>query len=678
MLSRLRSILFGSDEEEVEVIEESAPLLVQMGPPLMVLVSTGGILSFRLHTFLDVGQAAEFVQPWFPPGMSHGIVAFWALQEEPVSTPEWGSAGGVETFVLVRDPARPGVVDLIECVDMESAHTLIRAEAERGLDIGLFMVYWAAQVSVQVDDEGLVRLTPASPPPTRQRPSEAEPASQVASTEPRAGASESEISAISSTTVETPAASPVRDVQRTSAPAPPFDAQVPVDEPTFAEIEPELLQPPATDTVEAADALTAAPEAPAETPPLPAVPEAPAEAPPLPAAPLERETTLPKVIIIDHNEEARAVLGRMVAASRFVVAGEAGFGNEAIELAKITQPEIIMVAAEAPVPRATRMMEAIASALPNSALVAYSALADSRNIRGAILAGADDYLVTPIGQEDLASSLQAVLAHKRRRIQRLLGEAAAPAATGRVITVFGAKGGIGKTTIATNLAVAVAQRTHQSVVLVDLDPRFGDVGFVLDMAVEYSIADLAMPEEEIDREVIESCLYTHVSGVKVLAAPWHPTRWRDVQASHVDRIIGLLAQAYDCVVLDTPGTFNDVVALALERASDILLVTSPHPTSIKDSLFAIRMMESGGSDPDRIKIVVNLTDDAIEAVPEEIGRALGRKVAWTIPYDPKAPGAAVLGMPVVMTESRAAGVLREMALTLIGDRILRTEASSVG
>jgi CheY-like chemotaxis protein len=518
MLSRLRSLLFGSDEEEVEVIEESAPLLAQVGPPLMVLVSTGGILSFRLHTFLDVGQAAEFIQPWFPPGMSHGIVAFWALQEEPISTPEWGSAGGVETVVLVRDPARLGVVDLIECVDMESAHTLIRAEAERGLDIGLFMVYWAAQVSVQVDDEGLVRLAPASPPPTRRRPSEAEPASQVASTEPWAGAGESEVAATSSTALETPAASPVHDLQRTSAPAPPFDAQVPVDESRFAEIaeiEPELLQPPATDTVEAADALTA-------------VPEAPAEVPPLPTAPLQRDGTLPKVIIIDHNEEARAVLGKILGASRFVVAGETGFGSKAIELARRTQPEIIMVAAEEPVPRATRMMEAIASSLPKSALVAYSALADSRNIRGAILAGADDYLATPIGQEDLVSSLQSVLAHKRRRSQRLLGEAAAPAATGRVITVFGAKGGIGKTTIATNLAVVIAQRTHQSVVLVDLDPRFGDVGVVLGISVEYSIADLVMPEEEIDREVIESCLFTHESGVKVLAAPWHPTRWRDV------------------------------------------------------------------------------------------------------------------------------------------------------
>jgi pilus assembly protein CpaE len=177
-----------------------------------------------------------------------------------------------------------------------------------------------------------------------------------------------------------------------------------------------------------------------------------------------------------------------------------------------------------------------------------------------------------------------------------------------------------------------------------------------------------MPEEEVDRELVESCLYTHESGVKVLAAPLHPTRWRTVQPSHVERILSLLTQTYDCVILDTPGTFNDVVEVALERATDVLLVTTPQPTSVKDSLLAIKMMRSGGSNPEKLKLVLNVTNDAIEATPEEIGRALGWKVAWTIPYDPDSAIAAAQGFLVDMTQSGAMGVLSEMALVLSGEK----------
>jgi pilus assembly protein CpaE len=654
----LHSILAGRHEEEVEVPAVSGPPAPEAGPPLLVLISTGGIVSFRLHAFSKVQEAAEFIQPWFPPGMSHGIVAFWALQAEPASDPEGGSAEISEAVVLIRDPARAGVVDHISCVDMVSAQNLVRAEAGRGLDLGLFMVYWAAPISIQVDDEGIVRLTPASPPQTRRRLTAAEPASQVPSAEVQAEEGDGQAAIDLSAVPEIPSPPSTPEIQRIRTQPPSSGAYASEEAPTIvgkAEVEPESVLPLSSDTVEATGQLSAEPQTPIEPPPLA-------------AASAKREGALARAVIIDQDPEIRGDLRGALTASGFLVAGEAGFGNEAIELVKGIRPEVVMVAAAEPVPRATRMMEAIASAVPQSAVIAYSSLADNRNIRAAMLAGAADYIVTPILQDELASSLQSVLVHRERRRQRLLGEAEEPCTTGRVVTVFGAKGGIGKTTIATNLAVVVAQKTHQSVVLVDLDPRFGDIGVALDISADLSIADLVMPEEEIDRERVESCLYAHESGVKVLAAPLHPTRWRTVQPSHVERILSLLTQTYDCVILDTPGTFNDVVEVALERATDILLVTTPQPTSVKDSLLAIKMMRSGGSNSEKLKLVLNMTSDAIEATPEEIGRALGWRVAWAIPYDPDAAIAAAQGFLVDMTQSGAMGVLSEMALVLSGEK----------
>jgi pilus assembly protein CpaE len=657
----LGTILGGRHDDEVEVPADIEPPPAETGPPFMVLVSTGGIVSFRLHTFSEVQEAADFIQPWFPPGMSHGIVTFWALHEQPLGDPELSSAGTAEPVVLIRDPARAGMVDLISCVDMASAQNLVRDEAERGLDLRLFMVYWAAPVSIQVDDDGIVRLTPQSPPQTRRTLPAAEPASQIPSAEVQVEEGDAQAAIDVAAAPEIPSPAPAPDVQRTQAPSPPSGAHVSEEASTTAEaveVEPESMPPLSTETVETGH--KAGGQIPAES-------GTPIEPPPPAATSAKREGGLASAVIIDQEPEIRGDLRKALTASGFLVTGEAGFGSEAIELVKGMRPEVVMVAVAEPIPRAIQMMEAIASAVPRSAVVAYSSLSDNRSIRAAMLAGAADYLVTPIPQDELLSSLQSVLAHKERRRQRLLGEAAERPTTGRVVTVFGAKGGIGKTTIATNLAVVVAQKTHQSVVLVDLDPRFGDVGVALDISPDWSIADLVLPEEEIDRELVESCLCTHESGVKVLAAPMHPTLWRTVQPSHVERVLSLLAQTYDCIILDTPGTFNDVVDVALKRATDVLLVTTPQPTSVKDSLLAIKMMQSGGSNPGKLNLVLNMTSDAIETTPEEIGRALGWKVAWTIPYDPDAAFAAAQGFLVDMTQGGAMGVLSEMARVLSGE-----------
>src|SRR3972149_3048819 len=118
-----------------------------------------------------------------------------------------------------------------------------------------------------------------------------------------------------------------------------------------------------------------------------------------------------------------------------------------------------------------------------------------------MLAGGGDYLVPPGRGEDLINPIHGVLANEERKRGRIAGEMDEPVACGTVLTVFGAKGGIGKTTISTNLATAIVQKTGQSVALVDLDTRFGDVAILMDIPVERSIADLALPEEEINREM---------------------------------------------------------------------------------------------------------------------------------------------------------------------------------
>jgi len=709
MLTGIRSVLGRlqrkKPDDPEEALEDSKLSPEERGPPLLVLISTGAVLSFQLHSFAEAESAAQFIQSRFPPGMKQGIFAFWAIQTEPQQPPDAELRRTNDAVVLLRDPARPGVVELISCVDMAAAQSLVRGEVREGLDLSLVMVYWAMPVAIETDENGIYRLSPSAPPPIVSRAAPAE----VVTEQPVAlqvETSEAEVT-IDAPVVEEALPTEVLTEEEPAAP-PEADAEATIDAPVVEEALPaevvteeEPAAPPEAEAEATIDApvVEKAPPAEVVTEEEPAAPqEAEAEAavdapvvekaPPAevvteeePAAPQEAKAvgvTGPKVIIVDPNEAGRTELQKTLAPSSIAVVGRTDYGKEAIALAGQSRPDVLIVAMEEPVARAVRMVESLADLLPQSPIVVYSSIKDFGNIRRAMLAGAKDYLITPVSGEELVRSVHTVLAQEERRGQRLSGEAEEPETAGKVITIFGAKGGIGKTTIATNLAAAIAHETRESVVLIDLDPRFGDVGILLDIPVERSIADLALPEEEVTKELIQDSLYVHSTGVKILAAPLRPTDWRDVNPRHIERVVTVLAQTYDYVILDTPGTFNDIVMRALELANAILLVTTPHVASLKSTRMAIDMLHSGNFDRDRIKLVVNATQDASGDLTPQMKEMLGLEVFWSIPYDPKIPLAAQLGTPVVIAkdQSKAGNTLAEMALALTGATAHRQQAQA--
>jgi pilus assembly protein CpaE len=374
--------------------------------------------------------------------------------------------------------------------------------------------------------------------------------------------------------------------------------------------------------------------------------------------------------VIGQEPLGRAEVQKSLAMAGFAVLGEGGYGIEAVSLAKSTEPDVVVISVEEPIIRALQTVEALVDLLPQSPIIGYSTLREPSAMRKAMLAGVKDYLAAPVKEEDLIASINTVIAQEERRRARLAGETDEPVSAGTVLTVFGAKGGIGKTTIATNLATALVQKTNSSVVVVDLDTRFGDVAILMDIPVERSIADMAVPEEEITREMLQECIYTHNTGVAILPAPIRPTDWRNVHAGHIERIVRLLMQTYDYVILDTPVTFNDIVARALELATMVVLVATVDMAALKDTLLAIDMLRSWNFPQEKIKLVINATNEATTVQPQEIKRMLGRDVFWSVPYDRNIATATQLGMPVVVAKphSKAADSLVEMAYALSGVR----------
>jgi pilus assembly protein CpaE len=377
----------------------------------------------------------------------------------------------------------------------------------------------------------------------------------------------------------------------------------------------------------------------------------------------------PKVIIIDQDPSSRAETQRMLALSGFAVMGAAGYGMEAMTLARETTPEVVVVALEEPIARSLQTVESVGDVLPQVPIVAYSSIGDPSYIRRAMQVGVKDYLVAPLQDEDLGRSINAALAQEERRQQRLTGEVE-PQAYGTVVTVFGAKGGIGKTTIATNLATALVQKTGQSVALVDLDTRFGDVAILMDMPTDRSISDLALPDEEIDRDAVQSCLYTHGTGVAILPSPIRPSEWHSINPGHIEKVVSVLATTHDYVLLDTPGTFNDIVSRALEMCTILLLTATPDLASLKDTILALEMLRSWSFPSEKVKIVINHTSDAHSDARVDIRRVLGKEVFWTIPYDRNITQTTQLGMPIVAAKpkAKASQSFTELAYTIGGIR----------
>jgi pilus assembly protein CpaE len=359
----------------------------------------------------------------------------------------------------------------------------------------------------------------------------------------------------------------------------------------------------------------------------------------------------------------------MLALSGFAVMGAAGYGMEAMTLARETTPEVVVVALEEPIARSLQTVESVADVLPQVPIIAYSSIGDPSYIRRAMQVGVKDYLVCPLREEDLAKSINATLVQEERRQQRLAGEVEAQA-YGTVVTIFGAKGGIGKTTIATNLATALVQKTGQSVALVDLDTRFGDVAILMDMPTDRSISDLALPDEEIDREAVQSCLYTHSTGVAILPSPIRPSEWHSIHPGHIEKVVAVLATTHDYVLLDTPGTFNDIVSRALEMCTILLLMATPDLASLKDTILGLEMLRSWSFPSEKVKIVINHTSDAHSDARIDIRRVLGKEVFWTIPYDRSITQTTQLGMPIVAAKpkSKASQSFIELSYAIGGIR----------
>ena len=360
-----------------------------------------------------------------------------------------------------------------------------------------------------------------------------------------------------------------------------------------------------------------------------------------------------RVVVIDEDPKALAEVEAALRGSQAAIVGDSGYGVEASALVEEVTPDIVLIGIQEPIDRAIQTLRAVREVAPQATIVAYTNLNDLSILRQVMQVGVRDLLPRPLQQRDVLVALAGPEDTEGDPDHPTPLTQATSAAAGVVLTVFGAKGGIGKTTLSTNLAAVIAQRTHMGVLLIDMDTRFGDVAIMMDVEPKYTVADLAARVDTLDRATFREALIRHQSGAYLLAAPRHPSEWGTITAEQMKALIAMGSRLFDYVILDTPGTFNDIVATAIEAASRVLVLTSLEMASIKDTAFLLDMLEADGFEPDRLHVTLNHVNRVNTITAADIPRIVHHEIFWELPYDEEVLRAGQTGVPVVMAKPKA-------------------------
>jgi pilus assembly protein CpaE len=387
-----------------------------------------------------------------------------------------------------------------------------------------------------------------------------------------------------------------------------------------------------------------------------------------------------RVLIVDDIPETRDHLTKLLGfESDIEVVGEAASGSESIDLATSLKPDIVLMDINMPDMDGIAATEQLATRVPTAAVIMMSVQGEADYLRRSMLAGAREFLVKPFSSDELTASIRQVAEREREKLSRIvvapvmgspvsLAEGA-DGGPGTVVAVFSPKGGVGRTTIAVNLAVAAHQDLGKRVCLLDASLQFGDVGVLMNLNPKNkSIADLAPELETGEAESLDTFVINHSSGVRVLLAPPSPEMAELITPAALRKVIEGLRADHDLVVVDCTTAFNDTTLAVLDAADVILTILSLEITSIKNIRLFLELADQLDYD-DKVRLVLNRSDSALGIRLADVEHSIGRKVDHTVVSDGRSVVYALnRGVPFVVSnrEVQVAQDISRLAAAVAG------------
>jgi pilus assembly protein CpaE len=222
-----------------------------------------------------------------------------------------------------------------------------------------------------------------------------------------------------------------------------------------------------------------------------------------------------------------------------------------------------------------------------------------------------------------------------------------------VFTFLSIKGGVGKTVMLANTAVALAERKTGRILLLDLDDQFGDVGVMLGLQPERTVSDLIPVADRLDADMLESFLTRHKSGLEVLLAPVRYRQGERITERQLQRLCEAAGSAADIVLVDTPVSFNDNTLTLIEQSDYIFLVATLDVPSIKSAQIALQTLELLKFPKDNIKLLLNRADSKVALSPSDVERHLKHRIAVKIPSNLAVPRSVNEGEPLLADDKKS-------------------------
>jgi len=397
-----------------------------------------------------------------------------------------------------------------------------------------------------------------------------------------------------------------------------------------------------------------------------------------------------RVLIVDDIPETRDHLTKLLGfESDIEVVGAASSGAQALQLAAELVPEVVLMDINMPDMDGIAATERLSAEVPDAAVVMMSVQGEADYLRRSMLAGAREFLVKPFSSDELTASIRQVYAREQEKQSRRAAAPvmvssngtgpAAPATDGggdrdgQIIAIFSPKGGVGRTTIAVNMAIAAATELGKSVVLMDGSFQFGDVGVLMNLNPKNkSIADLVPELEAGEPESLDTFVINHSAGVRVLLAPPSPEMAELITPTAVKRVLDALRRQHDLVIVDCTSWFNETTLAILDAADTVLTILSLEITSIKNMRLFLEVADQLGYEHGKVKLVLNRADSSLGIRVSDVENSIGRKVDHTIVSDGRSVVYALnRGVPFFLSnrEAEVSQDILRLAQAVAGDRV---------
>lgn len=316
-----------------------------------------------------------------------------------------------------------------------------------------------------------------------------------------------------------------------------------------------------------------------------------------------------------------------------------------------TSELLVVIGPDMPMTQVRELMDTYRTSRPAMGVVLVRRRLDVVIMNEALQSGVREVVAFDDG-EGIINACRRSLAISRKMLETVQVGSYVETHQGKVVIIFSAKGGCGKTTLSVNLAQSLAKDPETKVCIVDFDLQFGDIAVALQVEPTKNISNILGLGANVDSLALRSVVVNREKNLDLLLAPNNPADVELIDSTLAHAILVNLKNMYDYVIVDSPPAFTEVILKAFDLADTCFLLTTLDMPAIKNLRVAMQTLGALGLQPEMCNVVVNRSDSKAGLTVEDVEEAVGKKVVARIPTSRDVPRTTNRGETIVKAEPK--------------------------